>query len=725
MYQLLPLLPLLLHEHALYAPLATMSFALRVFFAGLSLLPLMVRCVPAPRERSSSVFPRAQGDPSASSSITGTLSSALEAAGTSTPFDRTVTGIVLQSDSAADSDGYDCAGSSSFLAGTAGSGAADADPRAVLPMPRLAAAGVLRRRSEAVLFLPPDTPPPSPNLSPPSTSTSTAGSMSPSTSDMTPSSPPSPSTAVPAPPPDDDLNMDASPPAQGQADGPDPSSGNTTTTTTTTTPTTPTTADQSTRPLLMAYYPDWAADAFPPEKVDFGRFDWIDFAFAVPDAQGNLTWDGSEDAPDLLQRLVTRAHQAGKNVKLSVGGWTGSRYFSGAAASPEGRTALASNILAFYQQFNLDGIDIDWEYPAQDGNEGNLVRPDDSANFLAFLQVLRATLPPGAKITAATQTVPFAGPDGDPMGDVSEFARVLDWVLLMNYDTWGSSDAPGPNAPLSDACNNSTQGSASALAALRAWTAAGFPASQLVLGVPSYGYISRSSASLLRTRGMPPRRTGRLGRQRRAGRRKRDAGTPHHLLDLLGVVVNKAKNKLLPPGQTLVTNEDGGTDDGQVQFRELVQQGVLQPYYLSTSNASSSPATADSANGRDDARPRPPRPRPVRILSDDGTGTIATDAGPDVARSEAVRMSVESAEPRAVFAGTSGFARGWDLCSSTPFLHSDAARQVVAYDDPVSLEMKAQLAREAGMRGVNMFDVHGDTDEWDLADALLRGLGAK
>ncbi|OSD04163.1 glycoside hydrolase family 18 protein [Trametes coccinea BRFM310] len=437
----------------------------------------------------------------------------------------------------------------------------------------------------------------------------------------------------------------------------------------------------------MAYYPDWAADAFPPEKVDFGRFDWIDFAFAVPDAQGNLTWDGSDDAPDLLQRLVTRAHQAGKNVKLSVGGWTGSRYFSGAAASPEGRTALASNILAFYQQFNLDGIDIDWEYPAQDGNEGNLVRPDDSANFLAFLQVLRATLPPGAKITAATQTVPFAGPDGDPMGDVSEFARVLDWVLLMNYDTWGSSDAPGPNAPLSDACNNSTQGSASALAALRAWTAAGFPASQLVLGVPSYGYISRSSASLLRTRGMPPRRTGRLGRQRRAGRRKRDAGTPHHLLDLLGAVVDKAKNKLLPPGQTLVTNEDGGTDDGQVQFRELVQQGVLQP--------------------------------------DDGTGTIATDAGPDVARSDAVRMSVESAEPRAVFAGTSGFARGWDLCSSTPFLHSDAARQVVAYDDPVSLEMKAQLAREAGMRGVNMFDVHGDTDEWDLADALLRGLGAK
>ncbi|KAI9001092.1 glycoside hydrolase [Trametes punicea] len=415
----------------------------------------------------------------------------------------------------------------------------------------------------------------------------------------------------------------------------------------------------------MAYYPDWVGDVFPPEKVDFGRFDWVDFAFAVPDTRLNLTWDGADDAPDLLRQLVALARKARKNVKLSVGGWTGSRYFSTAAATPEGRTTLANNILALYREFDLDGIDIDWEYPAQDGLEGNLVRSDDSANFLAFLYVLRNTLPPTAKITAATQTVPFAGPDGDPMGNVSAFAEVLDWVLLMNYDTWGSSSDPGPNAPLSDSCKNSTQGSASALAAVRAWTAAGFPASKLVLGVPSYGYLSRSSASFLRTRAIFPRaRSGRSRKQK--GRRARDQRRAGHsrVLDWVGALVDKTKDKILPAGQTLIVNEDGGTDDGQVQFRELVRQG-------------------------------------------------------------AVRAMLENAEPRALFAGGGGFERGWDACSSTPFLRSAAARQVVAYDDPVSLEMKAQLVREAGMRGANMFDVHGDTDEWDLADALLRGLGVK
>ncbi len=76
---------------------------------------------------------------------------------------------------------------------------------------------------------------------------------------------------------------------------------------------------------MMAYYPEWTAGAFPPEKVDFTRFDWIDFAFAVPTAGFALAWDGSDDAPDLLKRLVAAAHGSGKHVKLSVGGWTGSK----------------------------------------------------------------------------------------------------------------------------------------------------------------------------------------------------------------------------------------------------------------------------------------------------------------------------------------------------------------------------------------------------------------
>lgn len=85
------------------------------------------------------------------------------------------------------------------------------------------------------------------------------------------------------------------------------------------------TSSEQSAPLMMAYYPDWAASAFPPEKIDFSRFDWIDFAFALPQADGTLGWDDPEQGPDMLKRLVSAAHKHGKHVKLSVGGWTGSR----------------------------------------------------------------------------------------------------------------------------------------------------------------------------------------------------------------------------------------------------------------------------------------------------------------------------------------------------------------------------------------------------------------
>ena len=113
--------------------------------------------------------------------------------------------------------------------------------------------------------------------------------------------PPSAPAPAPAPAPDLSTSPDASTSALGLASASAPG------------------------PLLMAYYPDWVSSAYPPEKIDFGRFDWIDFAFAVPDGNFALAWDGADDAPDTLRRLVLRAHASGKHVKLSVGGWTGSR----------------------------------------------------------------------------------------------------------------------------------------------------------------------------------------------------------------------------------------------------------------------------------------------------------------------------------------------------------------------------------------------------------------
>ena len=70
-----------------------------------------------------------------------------------------------------------------------------------------------------------------------------------------------------------------------------------------------------------------------------------------------------------------------------------------------------------------------WEFPGLQGIGTNQVSPDDSANFLLFLQQLRTLLPKGTVIiTADVQDNTFIGPNGQPMSDVSGFANALDYI---------------------------------------------------------------------------------------------------------------------------------------------------------------------------------------------------------------------------------------------------------------------------------------------------------
>ena len=132
---------------------------------------------------------------------------------------------------------------------------------------------------------------------------------------------------------------------------------------------------------------------------------------------------------------------------------------------------------------------ISWEFPGLQGIGCNMISNQDTPNFLSFLLELRAH-PIGRTLilTAAAPNSPWPDPNGNP-SDISPFAKLLDHVTLMNYDVWGSwSPAVGPNAPLNDTCAPPQYQQSSGVSAVRAWTNAGLPKNQLVLGVPSYGH---------------------------------------------------------------------------------------------------------------------------------------------------------------------------------------------------------------------------------------------
>lgn len=116
-----------------------------------------------------------------------------------------------------------------------------------------------------------------------------------------------------------------------------------------------------------------------------------------------------------------------------------------------------------------------------------------------FLEELRAD-PHGhtLTITVATSLVPYIGPDGNPSTDLSRLAKVIDFMVPMNYDVWGSWSATvGPNAPLDDTCAATENQAGSAVSAVKKWKAAGIPSDKIVLGVPSYGHsfqVSKTDA---------------------------------------------------------------------------------------------------------------------------------------------------------------------------------------------------------------------------------------
>jgi chitinase len=72
---------------------------------------------------------------------------------------------------------------------------------------------------------------------------------------------------------------------------------------------------------------------------------------------------------------------------------------------------------------------------------------------------------------------------------MTEFAKVLDYVEIMNYDLdLGTGPNVTANAPLFDQCAPESLQYGSAASAINAWTTAGMPANQIVLGVAAYGH---------------------------------------------------------------------------------------------------------------------------------------------------------------------------------------------------------------------------------------------
>ena len=97
------------------------------------------------------------------------------------------------------------------------------------------------------------------------------------------------------------------------------------------------------------------------------------------------------DASHLSRLHALKEINPDLKILVSAGGWSWSGNFSDAALTSESRKQFAQSVVDMIREHNLDGIDIDWEYPGQIG-AGNVYRPEDKQNFTLLLRDVRRKL---------------------------------------------------------------------------------------------------------------------------------------------------------------------------------------------------------------------------------------------------------------------------------------------------------------------------------------------
>ncbi len=188
-----------------------------------------------------------------------------------------------------------------------------------------------------------------------------------------------------------------------------------------------------------------------PEIIPYQRLTHINYSFLLPNADGTFK---NLLNPWKLKKIVTQAHENGVKVLISVGGWGWDAEFETIGADPALRAAFVQNLKAFVDEYNLDGADIDWEYP--DAGQS-------AQNFLALIRETRAAIPQKLITTAV---VAYGSTSEGVLPETFEF---FDFVNIMTYD---GGAAHGTMQQFEDG--------------LAHWQARGLPPEKTVMGVPFY-----------------------------------------------------------------------------------------------------------------------------------------------------------------------------------------------------------------------------------------------
>ena len=267
----------------------------------------------------------------------------------------------------------------------------------------------------------------------------------------------------------------------------------------------PAAAESPSAPIIVGYvFPQ--NSALQPGQIDPLSLTRINYAFANIEG-GRMVPGFAADAGNLALLTGLKRQNPALTVLVSVGGWLWSTNFSDVSLTPRSRKIFIDSAIDFVTRYQLDGLDIDWEYPGMVGS-GHPFRAEDKQNFTLLLKELRQRFDQEANQQTNQQTnqetnqetrkthrrlylTIAAGASDEYLAhtDMAEVQRYVDTVNVMAYDLYepGSDAITGHHAPLFTTPADPKKISGNAV--IHAFEQVGVPASKLVLGIPFYGHI--------------------------------------------------------------------------------------------------------------------------------------------------------------------------------------------------------------------------------------------
>ena len=214
---------------------------------------------------------------------------------------------------------------------------------------------------------------------------------------------------------------------------------------------------------LITYFPSYRYVAEYSNSM-FAICDVVNYAFADVNSNGTITIANLSRFDSVYQK----AKANGAKVFISL---AGAANFASVTSSAAGRNNLIKDIMRKVRQHNLDGVDVDWEYP----------RTSDGTHeyFAALMKELSDSLHVDAKYYLATAITPgiYSGSVRD--GIKTEVFNYVDIFHIMAYDDFTTD----PQYPFKQHSSLAT-----ATASLNYWlNTRGMPKEKCVLGIPAYG----------------------------------------------------------------------------------------------------------------------------------------------------------------------------------------------------------------------------------------------